>query len=78
MRKPGRVVTVQYNHPCNNYGQVAYWAEQFDTFEFIRLSENRYLLSFKNRTDRQAFKMECSNRFEGYRDRDDFDLLIWF
>lgn len=64
--------------PCNNYGQVAYWAEEFDTFEFIRLSENRYLLFFKNRTDRQAFKMACADRFDTYKDRDDFDLLIVF
>lgn len=64
--------------PCNNYGQVAHWAEEFDTFEFTRLSEGRYLLFFKNRTDRQAFKIACQNRIGGYRDRDDFDLLIWF
>jgi hypothetical protein len=62
----------------NNYGRVAYWAEEFDTFEFIRLDENRYLLFFKNRSDRQEFKLNCERRISGYKDRNDFDLLIWF
>lgn len=61
---------------CNNYGRVAYLAEDRDTFEFIRLSENRYLFYFKNKTDREEFINTAPDWIEGYKYRDDFNLLI--